>query len=113
MASGGGSMKAEEVKAWLMSQGLVIEENTNHNLQELLRDGLVLCQLANRLKPRSAAQVSANVRILLLMLSGLFRSHRDVVNYNICIQNSNIWETIYMYVQRMQPLSNQVFSTHR
>ena len=59
-----GSMKADEVKAWLMSQGLVIEENTNNNLQELLRDGLLLCQLANRLRPRSAAAVRTQLGVL-------------------------------------------------
>ncbi|XP_065198708.1 rho guanine nucleotide exchange factor 7-like [Sycon ciliatum] len=57
----GRRMKADEVKAWLMLQGLVIEENTEHNLHELLRDGLVLCQLANRLKPRSAAALNYNI----------------------------------------------------
>ena len=51
------AMTSGEVKAWLISQGLIIEENVERGLQQLLRDGLILCQLVNRLKPRVVPSV--------------------------------------------------------
>ena len=65
-------MTAGEVKAWLISQGLIIEENIDFGLQQLLRDGLILCQLVNRLKPRVVPSVSELTQLATLCLAKHF-----------------------------------------
>lgn len=54
-------MSGQELKAWLQSQGLVsVMKATSRSgsWQDIIADGLVLCKLANRLKPRIVQQVS-------------------------------------------------------
>ena len=60
-------MGGDELKAWLQGQGLVPTAKADSSWEEILADGIVLCQLANRLKPGVVPQVSFSLAVLPLL----------------------------------------------
>lgn len=47
-----------DVQEWLESLGLSLETEEEKPIQDQLRDGILLCQLVNKIKPGSVENVS-------------------------------------------------------
>lgn len=49
----------DQLKTWLGELGINVTLNEDEDFQDGLRDGVVLCQLVNQVKPGSVDEVSA------------------------------------------------------
>ena len=51
------AMTGEEIHDWLNNAGLLPEHNRDASFADLLKDGISLCRLINRIKPGSVVNV--------------------------------------------------------
>lgn len=51
------AMTGEEIYDWLNNAGLLPEHNRDASFSDLLKDGISLCRLINRIKPGSVVNV--------------------------------------------------------
>ena len=51
------AMTGEEIHEWLNNAGLLPEHNKDASFADLLKDGISLCRLINRIKPGSVVNV--------------------------------------------------------
>ena len=49
----------EQLKAWIAELEVTFSTNENENFKDGLRDGVILCQLVNKVKAGSVDEVSA------------------------------------------------------
>lgn len=47
----------EQLKAWITELGVSLIRNEERDFKDCLRDGVVLCQLVNQVKPGSVDEV--------------------------------------------------------
>ena len=72
------AMTSEEIHDWLNNAG-VLPERKDASFADLLKDGITLCRLINRIKPGSVANVSHQKRKLFLSNSVHYsRLARDI-----------------------------------
>ena len=51
------AMTGEEIHDWLNNAGLLPEHNRDASFADLLKDGISLCRLINKIKPGSVLNV--------------------------------------------------------
>lgn len=56
------AMSGEEIHDWLNNAGLLPEHRKDTSLADLLKDGISLCRLMNRIKPGSVSNVRVHGR---------------------------------------------------
>ena len=56
------AMSVEEIHDWLNNAGLLPEHKKDASLADMLKDGISLCRLINRIKPGSVTNVNVSRR---------------------------------------------------
>ena len=59
----GESVNEQDLEEWLRALGLDVEPEHERPMAEQLRDGVVLCQLVNRIKPNCVETVCGGGRL--------------------------------------------------
>ena len=72
------AMTGEEIHDWLNNAGLLPEHNRDASFANLLKDGISLCRLINRIKPGSVTNVTFQTRKLCVVYVHHSRLARDI-----------------------------------